>query len=69
VPPNYGAPPNWRPAILPHGQEWPPPGKWSGDDDRQRQGNDRDRNRDRERDPGPHGPSGGWSEPGQDGGR
>jgi cell division protease FtsH len=28
VPPNYGAPANWRPAILPQGQEWPPPAKW-----------------------------------------
>ena len=31
VPPNYGAPPNWRPAITPRGQEWPP-SKRSGQD-------------------------------------
>jgi len=31
VPPNYGAPPNWRPAIMPRGQDWPP-AKWSGQD-------------------------------------
>ncbi|MHA6796910.1 ATP-dependent zinc metalloprotease FtsH [Pseudonocardia bannensis] len=24
VPPNYGAPPDWRPATTPAGQEWPP---------------------------------------------
>ena len=26
VPPNYGAPPDWRPATTPSGQSWPPPG-------------------------------------------
>ncbi|MET0187710.1 MAG: cell division protein FtsH, partial [Pseudonocardia sediminis] len=25
VAPNYGAPPNWRPATTPAGQTWPPP--------------------------------------------
>ncbi len=25
VAPNYGAPPNWRPATTPAGQSWPPP--------------------------------------------
>ncbi|WP_214367727.1 ATP-dependent zinc metalloprotease FtsH [Pseudonocardia sp. H11422] len=24
VPPNYGAPPDWRPATTPAGQQWPP---------------------------------------------
>ena len=24
--PNYGAPPDWRPATTPSGQSWPPPG-------------------------------------------
>jgi cell division protease FtsH len=47
VPPNYGAPPDWRPAIVPHGQEWPPPDKWDehGDDQHHdpRQGGQRDR--------------------------
>jgi cell division protease FtsH len=28
VPPNYGAPADWRPATTPHGQSWPPPGQW-----------------------------------------
>ncbi|WP_214403885.1 ATP-dependent zinc metalloprotease FtsH [Pseudonocardia lacus] len=27
VPHNYGAPPDWRPATTPQGQEWPPPGQ------------------------------------------
>ena len=27
VPPNYGAPPDWRPATTPQGQSWPPPGQ------------------------------------------
>jgi cell division protease FtsH len=35
VPPNYGAPPDWRPAIVPRGQDWPPPDKW--DDSRTEQ--------------------------------
>ena len=26
--PNYGAPPDWRPATTPSGQSWPPPGQW-----------------------------------------
>jgi cell division protease FtsH len=26
--PNYGAPPDWRPATTPTGQSWPPPGQW-----------------------------------------
>ncbi|MBV9314128.1 MAG: ATP-dependent zinc metalloprotease FtsH [Pseudonocardia sp.] len=30
IPPNYGAPANWRPAIMPRGQEWPP-SKWEND--------------------------------------
>jgi cell division protease FtsH len=34
VPPNYGAPPNWRPAIMPRGQDWPPQ-KWEGSDRRE----------------------------------
>jgi cell division protease FtsH len=25
--PNYGAPPDWRPATTPTGQSWPPPGQ------------------------------------------
>ncbi|GAA1387558.1 ATP-dependent zinc metalloprotease FtsH [Pseudonocardia kongjuensis] len=29
VAPNYGAPPDWRPATTPRGQTWPPP-NWSG---------------------------------------
>ncbi|MGI8816774.1 MAG: ATP-dependent zinc metalloprotease FtsH [Pseudonocardia sp.] len=33
VPPNYGAPANWRPAIMPRGQDWPP-SKWENDDQR-----------------------------------
>ncbi|HTK64765.1 MAG TPA: ATP-dependent zinc metalloprotease FtsH [Pseudonocardia sp.] len=33
VPPNYGAPPNWRPAIMPRGQDWPPQ-KWENDERR-----------------------------------
>jgi cell division protease FtsH len=28
VRPNYGAPPDWRPATTPGGQSWPPPGQW-----------------------------------------
>jgi cell division protease FtsH len=32
APPNYGAPPDWRPAIVPQGQDWPPPDKWEGHD-------------------------------------
>jgi hypothetical protein len=34
VPPNYGAPANWRPAIMPRGQDWPPR-KWENDDRRE----------------------------------
>ncbi len=31
VQPNYGAPPDWRPATTPGGQVWPPPsGRWAG---------------------------------------
>jgi cell division protease FtsH len=26
--PNYGAPPDWRPATTPSGQSWPPAGQW-----------------------------------------
>jgi cell division protease FtsH len=33
VPPNYGAPPDWRPAIVPPGQSWPPQDKWDGQGD------------------------------------
>jgi cell division protease FtsH len=34
VPHNYGAPPDWRPATTPQGQEWPPPGQhWGQQDD------------------------------------
>ena len=66
VPPNYGAPPNWRPAVLPRGQEWPPP-KWSGQDGpkhAERDGTEAEDGR------GPNDSRGqGWSEPGQDGGR
>ncbi|ANY07049.1 ATP-dependent zinc metalloprotease FtsH [Pseudonocardia sp. HH130630-07] len=29
VAPNYGAPPDWRPATTPHGQTWPP-ANWGG---------------------------------------
>jgi cell division protease FtsH len=29
VPPNYGAPPDWRPATTPGGREWPPDGAWA----------------------------------------
>ncbi|MBN9736984.1 MULTISPECIES: ATP-dependent zinc metalloprotease FtsH [unclassified Pseudonocardia] len=29
VAPNYGAPPDWRPATTPHGQSWPP-ANWGG---------------------------------------
>ncbi len=28
VPHNYGAPPDWRPATTPSGQQWPPDGQW-----------------------------------------
>ena len=28
VPHNYGAPPDWRPATTPSGQQWPPAGQW-----------------------------------------
>ncbi|MDT7643977.1 MAG: cell division protease FtsH, partial [Pseudonocardiales bacterium] len=66
VPPNYGAPPNWRPAITPHGQEWPP-AKWSGQDGpkhAEREGTETQEGRGSGDAQG-----GGWSEPGQDGGR
>ncbi|SFM65089.1 cell division protease FtsH [Pseudonocardia ammonioxydans] len=36
VAPNYGAPPDWRPATTPHGQTWPPPG-WAGQQGQGRQ--------------------------------
>jgi ATP-dependent metalloprotease FtsH len=28
VPPNYGAPPDWRPATTPGNRSWPPDGTW-----------------------------------------
>ncbi|MDT7776504.1 MAG: cell division protease FtsH, partial [Pseudonocardiales bacterium] len=66
VPPNYGAPPNWRPAITPHGQEWPP-AKWSGQDGPKHAERDGTETKDGRGSGDPQG--GGWSEPGQDGGR
>jgi cell division protease FtsH len=66
VPPNYGAPPNWRPAITPHGQEWPP-AKWSGQDGPKHA--ERDGSETQEGRGSGDAQGGGWSEPGQDGGR
>ena len=43
VPPNYGAPANWRPAIMPRGQSWPP-AKWDQDPSEE-QSEDRDQHR------------------------
>jgi cell division protease FtsH len=63
VPPNYGAPPNWRPAVVPRGQEWPPR-SWPGAD-QPRGGEPRGDDQRRGEEPG----SGAWSEPGQEGGR
>ncbi|MBO0878759.1 MAG: cell division protein FtsH, partial [Pseudonocardia sp.] len=66
VPPNYGAPPNWRPAILPRGQDWPPK-KWADRDGPRRDDQHRD-----ERDgtnTEDSGSAGGWPGPDRDSAR
>jgi cell division protease FtsH len=83
VPPNYGAPPDWRPATLPRGQEWPPPGA-QGTQGPNQGGNQGPGHQGGPGQPHREGDDGwgedgtwrgaedapaGWSQPGQDGGR
>ncbi|BBG05173.1 MULTISPECIES: ATP-dependent zinc metalloprotease FtsH [Pseudonocardia] len=66
VAPNYGAPPDWRPATTPRGQTWPP-SNWSGAEQNPQQRNPQQYPAQQQYPPGQHPQQGQGDDPQQGG--